>query len=71
MFVPPNVTSVNTVNVFLLTVPPVKLNPSVNEEGVSPLMVLLVSDSVPLKVAMVPLVGSVILVLSVVVMVVV
>ena len=71
VFVPPNVTSVNTVNVFVLTVPPVKLNPSVNEEGVSPLIVLLVRDSVPLKVAMVPLVGSVILVLSVVVMVVV
>jgi len=70
VFTPPNVTSVNTVNVFESIVPPVKLNPFVNVEGVIPLIVLFVSVYVPLNVAMVPLVGMVTFVFPVVIMVV-
>ena len=51
MFVPPKVTSVNTVNVFAVTVPPVKLNPSVNVEGVIPFIDLLFNASTPVRVA--------------------
>ena len=52
-------------------VPPLILNPIFCSAGLTPLIVLLVSDSVPLNVAMVPLVGNVTAVLPVVVMVVV
>jgi hypothetical protein len=69
--VPPTVTSPCTVNVVFVFVPPAIVNPFANAVGLTPLMVLFVSDSVPLKVAMVPLVGNVIFVLSVVVKVVV
>ena len=47
------------------------LKPDANVEGITPLIILLVSDSVPLNVAIVPLVGRVMFVLSVDVMVVV
>ena len=69
-FVPPTVTSPITVKVVFVFVPPDTLNPFANAVGVTPLIVLFVSVSVPLKVAIVPLVGSVIVVLSVVVIVV-
>ena len=52
-------------------VPPAMLNPFANAVGLTPLTVLLVSDSVPLNVAMVPLVGRVTFVLPIVVKVVV
>jgi hypothetical protein len=47
------------------------VNPFANAVGLTPLIVLFVSDSVPLNVAIVPLVGNVIFVLSVAVIVVV
>ena len=47
------------------------LKPDASVEGNTPLIILLVSDSVPLNVAIVPLVGRVMFVLSVDVMVVV
>ena len=60
-----------TVNFADLTVPPVTLNPIFKDSGFTPLTVLLVSDSVPANVAIVPLVGSVTFVMPVVVIVVV
>ena len=60
----------NTVNVVFVLVPPDTLNPFSNAVGVIPFMVLFVSVSVPLNVAIVPLVGSVTFVLPVVVIVV-
>lgn len=65
------VTSPITVNVVFVMVPPAIVKPLDWTDGLIPFMVLLVSVSVPLKVAKVPLVGSVRLVLSVVVKVVV
>ena len=47
------------------------VNPFANAVGLTPLIVLFVSDSVPLKVAIVPVVGNVIFVLPLVVNVVV
>ena len=65
------VTSPITVNVVLVMVPPAIVKPLDCTAGLIPLMVLFVRVSVPLNVAIVPLVGSVIFVLSVVVIVVV
>jgi hypothetical protein len=65
------VTSPTTVNVVFVLVPPAIENPVARAVGLTPLMVLLVSVSVPLNVASVPLVGHVTFVLSVVVIVVV
>ena len=67
---PPTVTSPTTVKVVLVFVPPDTLKPFAKEVGVIPFILLFVRDSVPLKVAIVPLVGNVIFVLSVVVIVV-
>ena len=50
--------------------PPAIVKPLANAFGLTPLMVLLVNVSVPLKVAIVPVVGNTILVLPVVLMVV-
>ena len=66
---PPTVTFPITVNVVLVIVPPAIVNPFSNAEGLTPLMVLFVRDSVPLKVAMVPVVGKIILLFAVVVIV--
>ena len=60
-----------TVNVVFVIVPPAIVNPLANVVGTIPFIVLFVSNSVPLKVAMVPLVGNVIFVLPVDVIVVV
>ena len=68
---PPTVTSPTTVKVVLVLVPPAIEKPVARAVGLIPLIVLFVSVSVPLKVAKVPLVGRVTLVMSVVVMVVV
>ena len=65
------VTSPITVNVVFVMVPPAIVKPLDWTVGLIPLIVLLVRVSVPLKVAKVPLVGSVRLVLSVAVKVVV
>ena len=65
------VTSPTTVNVVFVLVPPAIENPFASAVGLMPLIVLFVSVSVPLKVAIVPLVGSVTFVLPVVVIVVV
>ena len=65
------VTSPITVNVVLVLVPPAIEKPVARAVGITPLIVLLVSVSVPLNVANVPLVGRVTFVLSVAVMVVV
>ena len=67
---PSKVTLPKTVNVVFVFVPPATLNPFANAVGVTPFIVLLVSVSVPLNVAIVPLVGSVTLELPVVVIVV-
>ena len=63
---PPTVTSPTTVNVVFVLVPPAMVKPFANAVGLTPLMVLFVRVSVPLKVAMVPLVGNVIFVFAVV-----
>jgi hypothetical protein len=68
---PPTVTSPITVNVVFVFVPPAMVNPFANAVGLTPLIVLLVSDSIPLIVANVPVVGKVIFVLPFVVNVVV
>ena len=68
---PPITISFRTVNLAEFVVPPLILKPFVKVSGLKPLMVLFVSVSVPLNVAIVPLVGSVTLVFPVVVMVVV
>ena len=60
-----------TVNVVFVIVPPAIVNPLANVVGLIPFIVLFESNSVPLKVAMVPLVGNVIFVLPVDVIVVV
>ncbi len=65
------VTSPITVNVVFVMVPPAIVKPLDWTVGIIPFIVLLVSVSVPLNVASVPLVGNVIFVLSVVVRVVV
>jgi hypothetical protein len=54
-----------------VVVPPAMVNPFAKAVGLTPLIVLFVNDSVPLIVAMVPVVGNVILVLPIVLMVVV
>ena len=68
---PPTVTSPTTVNVVFVIVPPAIENPVARAVGLTPLIVLFVSVSVPANVAIVPLVGSVTFVMPVVVMVVV
>ena len=69
--IPPTVTSPTTVNVVFVVVPPAMLNPFANAVGLTPLIVLFVNDSVPLIVAIVPVVGNVIFVLPIVFIVVV
>ena len=68
-FTPPTVTFPTTVNVVLVIVPPAMVNPFSNAVGLTPFMVLFVSDSVPLMVESVPDVGKIILLAAVVVMV--
>ena len=63
--------SFKTVNLAVFVAPPVIVKPLFNVSGLNPFIVLLVSVSVPLNVAIVPLAGSVTLVLPVVVIVVV
>ena len=65
------VTSPITVNVVFVLVPPAMLNPFANAVGLTPLIVLFEKSSVPLMVAMVPVVGNVIFVLPIVFIVVV
>ena len=63
-------TSPITVNVVFVIVPPEMVNPLLSAEGETPLIILLVNDSLPVKVAIVPDIGNVIFVLPVVLIVV-
>ena len=64
-FTPPIVTSPTTVKVVFVLVPPAIVNPVASAVGVTPLIILFVKLSLPVKVAKVPVSGNVKLVLPV------
>ena len=64
-FTPPMVTSPMTVKVVFVLVPPAMVNPLESAVGVTPLIILFVKLSLPVKVAKVPVSGNVKLVLPV------